>query len=473
MPDAPPPGIRPGVPTYATPRDPAWRTEGGKIAAIAKALGKPLMPHQRHIVNVAGEYDEHGYRYQTIVVTVPRQSGKTTLVGPVQATRALIHPGRELFFTAQTGKDARRRFADFTKLWVNSPLAPIGKVRRSAGSEGLILPENGSAVNVFAPTDTALHGETPFTVTVDEFWSLDEAEGNTLKGAIEPGQISLGRWCQTWWISTVGTESSTFMNQMIETGRAGADPSMAYFEWSLPDGLDPWDETNWWFHPALGHTITIDALRRQADRMANAPAEWERAFMNRRPKHEDTPLIPDFDTLRTDQKPPGGQPVALGFDIAIGDAYSAIVAAWIDEDENSNIRVVKQAPGSWWLPGEVERLAEVLRPAVIVADNGGPTKSAIDALERRARIELTTLSMYDRSVADMDLIHAGRITRDLIHDGTDALAHAFALARSRTTNGVETINRDKSPGPIPAVIASSAALWAVKHLDTRPKLQMW
>ena len=56
-------------------------TRGGQQAKLARLLGLPLMPHQRQILDVAGEIMPSGLpAYRTVVVTVPRQSGKTTLV---------------------------------------------------------------------------------------------------------------------------------------------------------------------------------------------------------------------------------------------------------------------------------------------------------------------------------------------------------------------------------------------------------
>jgi hypothetical protein len=44
-------------PLYATPRDPSRETLGGEVAAIAAQLGKPFMPWQRLVADVAMELD--------------------------------------------------------------------------------------------------------------------------------------------------------------------------------------------------------------------------------------------------------------------------------------------------------------------------------------------------------------------------------------------------------------------------------
>jgi phage terminase large subunit-like protein len=193
------------APRYATERDPAAPSDGKRIAALAKALGKPLMPWQQQVVDVATEHEPDGtYRYEMVLVTVPRQSGKTTLVGPVQLDRILMNDGVKVFYTAQTGKDARSRFNDLVKLMQASPLDAFARYRYAAGSEAITI--GGSSLHIFAPVAAALHGETPPLVTLDEIWEWDEATGDAiLEGAIIPAQVTLAGRRQVWMISTAGS----------------------------------------------------------------------------------------------------------------------------------------------------------------------------------------------------------------------------------------------------------------------------
>lgn len=451
------------APRFGPARDLRYRSEGAQIAFVQKALGKPPMHHQRYIADVASEYDEHGYRYSDVVVVLPRRAGKTTIVGGVQAYRCMRHQDRNVFYTAQTGKDARRRFEDFLGLWVTSPLSQFGKPRLRAGSEGLDLLNTRSSINVFAPTPTALHGDEGIMAGVDEFWTLSATDGQTLEGNIAATQTTLGRWAQTWWFSTVGTEQSDFMNAKIEEGRAGANPRVCYIECSLDESLDPDDPANWRWHPALGHTITLDTLHNAHGRVS--PAEWRRAYMNQRPAQSEMPIVPDWDTLPTDQAPPAPGSLALAYEVGIEGSYSAIVAAWYDEADRPHVRVLRQAPGSWWLADTVVSLAAQLGvpEEMVAADDGGPVRAVTDRLVTADRLHPVTLDMVERAVADTNLLGAARDDRSLVHDGTPALANAIALARLRTTNGVQTINRDKSAGPVPAAIAASVALHRAQH----------
>ena len=451
------------APKYGPRRDPAYRSHGGQVAKIQQAMGKPPMHHQQYIADVATEHDEHGYKYKTVVLVLPRRAGKTTIAGGIQIHRIMTSLQTNVFYTAQTGKDARRRFKDLLQLWEVSPLAPFGKPRLAAGSEGLTMLKTGSAINVFAPTPTALHGDEGTLACVDEFWSLSEESGTTLQGNIAATQTTLGRHAQTWWFSTVGTLQSKFMLNMMERGQAGENARTCYIEYSMPDGLDPSDPASWAFHPALGHTITLDTLQDAYQEVA--PAEFQRAYLNLVATTGEASIVPDWDTLPTDQAPPAPGSLALAYEVGIEGSYSCVVAAWYDEDDRPHVRVLRQAPGSWWLDDAVVGLADALEvPAeMIAADDGGPVRAVTDRLVTSGRLEPVTLNMAERAVADTNFLNAARDDRALVHDGTPALTSAIGLARLRTTNGVQTISRDKSAGPVPAAIAASVALHRAQH----------
>lgn len=127
---------------------------------IARTLGTPLIPWQAHVADVASERRADGsYEYQVVVVSVPRQTGKTTLLRAAGVHRCLL--GRDVFYTAQTGKDARARWMDLVKvLRINAALRDRVKIRLRGGSEHVEF-GSGAVFQVFAPTPESLHGYTP------------------------------------------------------------------------------------------------------------------------------------------------------------------------------------------------------------------------------------------------------------------------------------------------------------------------
>jgi Phage terminase-like protein, large subunit len=144
-------------PRYATTRDVSRPTIGPATARIAALLGYNLLPWQRLVADVAGEVDPATGRmaYEMVLVTVPRQSGKSTLVRALGVQAALAEGGRA-WYSAQTRNDARDGWMDAVEAVTRSPLAPAVQVRLTNGSEALRVSSTGGTFRVFAPTPGGL-----------------------------------------------------------------------------------------------------------------------------------------------------------------------------------------------------------------------------------------------------------------------------------------------------------------------------
>ena len=79
------------LPRFGTPRDLSRVTLGHEVGEVARRLRKPLMPWQQHAVDVALEVDPDTGElfYEEVVLSVPRQSGKTTLLIALMVWRCL------------------------------------------------------------------------------------------------------------------------------------------------------------------------------------------------------------------------------------------------------------------------------------------------------------------------------------------------------------------------------------------------
>lgn len=465
-------------PKYATPRDPTRRTYGAQVAKIAAALGKPPMPWQQQVYDVGTELDSNGNLfYEIVLVTVPRQSGKTTLVGPVQLHRVMTRPGIRCFYTAQSGKDARKRFEDLVNLVTASPLHELARYRWSAGDEGISFP-NGSALKLFAPTHDAIHGETPPLVTFDEIWKHSELLGDALlEGAVFPAQQNLVGNRQVWMISTAGTAESTFMRKWVERGRANVEaqlagralpwPRLAYFEWGMADGDDPYDPTTYErFHPAVGHLVTGQDLVE----MSMSHGERLRALCNVWIEASD-PIFSaeEWAALAGTPEVPSRRELAITYDVAADGESAAVMATWRDDAGRACTRVLHSAPGTVWLVELVAKLYREWKPAVLGADDGGPTRRITDELRRLLGDDaVTTTSAKDFATACDGLLTAAR-EGALVHDGSRTLSNAVAHLVLKQLGEVSRFSRTESTGPVAGLIAAAVGLWLWDHREQVPE----
>lgn len=467
-------------PRYATRRNPELRTRGGKIGVLAASMGRSLFPHQQYIADVATELNPPGsrlkFRYQTVVVSLPRQTGKTTLMRPVILERSLSSSRMESLMTAQKGKDATARWNDLvTDLEESEVFKQHMRLLRSKGSEKCIFP-NQSLIAPFTPDKEGLHGYSPPLVQIDEGWAFSAEQGADLMRAIRPAQITKTDR-QLWIISAAGDVTSEWWNALVAAGReAVADPhsKMAYFEWSADPSLDPMDPATWQFHPGLDGLITLDDLKEEAKPENNSHADFLRGFLNRSTDRQDNLVInlDDWDSKTVEYS----EPVELhachiAYEVALDNTASSVYASWID-DGVKHVVLVSTDEGSHWVTEFIKNLnSSPARPLSISADDGGSTRVVTDAL-RRAGVNVKTLTGSDMSTAwtafKTDIANPHGVIR---HDPSTTIRRQIEIAAESKNGDTVGLSRSRSLGPTDALRAAVVAAWQADR--ARASLQVW
>jgi len=215
------------------------------VAAVSRAMGRPLMPHQQHIVDVflevqseeAGDPEPGEWAYDDGAALLERRAGKTSLISPIVTHRARLVRRASMWMTAQTRDKARSRWMDVTDDLLATPLR--NDVRRKIGNmhEELRWLEGGAKLRPFAPNEDGLHSETPDLVLVDELWAFDAEQARAIKAGYVPAFATSSG--QSFKMSTAGTEKSAWLNQVRRAGRAAVEAGVRrgifYYEHSLPD----------------------------------------------------------------------------------------------------------------------------------------------------------------------------------------------------------------------------------------------
>lgn len=427
------------------------------------------MPWQRYLADVALEVDEAGqFVYKLVIVTVPRQSGKTTLFGAVMDHRALVVPRGRVWFTQQSGKDAVDWLIN--EHW--PLLAPFGAevhLRRAAGSEHIRWRRSAGLIRPFPPTPDGLHSKVADLVVADEVWAFDLQRGRELDQAIVPTQATRPN-AQTWKVSTAGDATSTWWLGCVEQGRAaalaGRTSDIAYFEWSCPPDLDPTEAVSWpLYHPAYGRTISDKSMESALITLAD-PDEFARAYGN--VWVSTTSRVIPLQAWRAAAEPEQPQPpagrVALAFDVAVDRSDAAIVAAWRDEASVAHVEVADHRPGVGWVPDRLRELADRWTPLGVSYDAAGPALDVADVVAR-AGLELAGLKAREYAAACAGLLEAlvadPPSVRYRPHPALDAAANDAAR---RALGDAWAWGRRQSAGSLAALTAATVAVWAYDHV---------
>lgn len=474
--------VRP--PRYYTARSPHLRTRGPHVAAIARGLGRPLIPWQRYVADVVNEMNPPGshflWRYQIVIILVPRQAGKTTLMRPILVDRCITRPRTSVVMSAQLGKDSSDRWEDLVADIEDGVFGRYVDVKRGKGDQKCLWP-NRSKIEPFTPTKKGVHGKSPNAGLIDEAWAFPKEHMDEVLTALNPSMVTK-RDRQLFIISAAGDATSTYLEEQMEIGRAATqDPNSttAYFEWSADVDADPYDPQTWEYHPGLDGLITLDDLREESKPEKNTHANWLRSYLNRWTKATSTILDLDaWDALGADDLTPPRNPddtpafeqIAFGYDVAIDRTSAAVWAAWRDDDNVMNLAVYEYRPGADWLP---EFLVSLHRDGAlnIGADDGGPARIVTDQV-RRAGVPVQTLPGRDAGTAWGSIKAAVKDSTKpkaptrLRHDRSPALRTALEYAAEQRRGDIASLSRVGSLAPIDPAIAASTAAWFADRIDT-------
>lgn len=445
-------------PKFATVRNFDNPTRGTMQGAFARIwLRHPLLGWQQYVADVAGELRPDGRPvYPLVVVTAQRQSGKSDLAMARIGERGLSRKDFRAFYTAQTGNDAQEQFLKFADEVVkDTPLDKLVKVRRGNGKADMTFP-NGSSFTPKPPGEGTGHGKQSDLYDIDEAWWFTEDQGKALMQAIGPTQLTRPD-PQTWIWSAGGTAASTWLASLVARGRAG-DPSIAYFEWGIPDDMPLSDlEGIARHHPAYPDLVTVDSMRKLR---ADIPDdnEFARAAGNRWTEVIGGSIPGDvWAALRWQAPIPTDAPVGYGAARA-ADGSQVAVAAAAQVGDVVVVEVLDILP-TWGAASAVESWVQ---DGPLVVPSRGPSAALADDLES-AGVELLPMSSADESAACSNVLDAlaPKAYRYRQHPALDA---AVRVAGTRTIgDGGKAWARVAAGAPIAALEAATYAVWALDH----------
>lgn len=437
-------------------------------------LGTPPMPWQEYCADVIGELDDRGLpRWSLVVISVPRQSGKTTLILAVCVHRMLTGARRRIWSTAQTGQKARRKWLELVEVIETDqfPLAKLFKAKRAAGNEQLILPKLQSTFSPHPPTEDSLHGEQSDLNFIDEGWIFDDAQASALMQAIVPTQATRPG-AQTIVVSTRGTAASTWFHGLVAKAKLPGS-KIALIDYGIEPGDDPTDlDVVAAAHPAYGYTVTMDSLIAAKDQLA--PSEFARAYGNRETGARERVLpLESWESAASTDVIPAGTPVTFGAAVDFERTETAIVAAAM-VDGYPILEVVDVRPGTGWGAARLAELTAKHNSPAPWVDSIGPAATLANDLELTglspAKFGVRDLTaacadMWDRIVATDDDGIAAPTVKIRPHDALDLAAE---LVTKRRVGEAWAWGRRTSAGSIAALDAATLALYGELHRPPPP-----
>jgi hypothetical protein len=452
---------------------PSYESTNGDIAAqVGEQVGLVPDVNQRAMLDAMYAERRPGVPACFAVgIIAPRQNIKTATLEIAALTDLFVMGDELIVWTAHLFKTAVKAFEHMVRLIEgNDDFRKRCRKPRTANGDESIELLTGQKIEFHARSKGGGRGLTGDKVILDEGLFLDAGD----MGALLPTLVTIPG-AQVRYGSSAGMVGSEVLRRVRDRGRAGGDPSLAYFEWCAPrsdcgredcrhvvgtdgcalDRRDLWWEAN----PALSvGRITEETL---VELRAELPAEeFAREFLG---WWEDPALgaegrLPKalWDTLAD----VGSQIVSMpefAVDVTPDLSRATLAAAGGREDGRAHVEVLKNAPGTGWVVPDTMRVTEKAGSRRVALDPTSPAGSLIPALEA-AGLDVVAVSTRELGQACGALVNTAA-TDQLRHIDQHDLNAALAGASTRNLgDGAWAWARKSSATDISPLVAVTLAL---------------
>lgn len=434
------------------------------IESVAK-LGITYDRWQEDLARSLSARKGNRWAARTCVFSVPRQTGKSFLIGSMAFARCRETPGLTVVWTAQRFKVARETFQFLRSLALRpgSGVASEDDITTAAGNEAIRF-ANGSRIVFAARERGSIRGFASVGLLVlDEAQILsDAALGDllpTMNRAFDPQMILMGTPPRP-------QDPGEAFTRLRTAALEGKPSAPLYVEFSADRNADAEDRRAWRdANPSYPHhtpdeaiagmqsALTTDDFRREAlgiwdDLGADwvIPAEFWRDAIDLRERDRSLP-------------------VAYGLDVSPNRSTASIAAAYLLDDEKWRVEVIKTGLGTDWLVPWLSSSDRKVAPLVTVLDTGGPAGSLVQDLVS-ARVRLLKSAAADMKAA-CGLFYDGIVSGALTHLDDPVLTDALAGASKRQLLDSWAWSRKDSNADITPIVAATLAVYGLSRYRRR------
>jgi hypothetical protein len=413
---------------------------------------------------ILSKRSDGSYAADTIVISIPRQVGKTYLIACIIFALCLLEPGLKVIWTAHRKSTSAETFRQFDGMAKRPKVAPhIRQVLRGKGDESIWF-NNGSSIEFGARESGFGRGRTDVDVLVfDEGQILPESTledmGATQNVAKNPLTFVMGTPPRP-------KDDGEFFALLRQEALEGESDGTLYIETSAARGCDPMERAAWrQANPSFPHRTSERAMLRLRKKLKNDDS-WNREALG------------IWDEITKQFSPFNGALWAEGVDVGPGDTARpaalavdmsharqiSIAGCWL-EAESAHVEEVWAGVNE---PAAIEWIVQAAgRRTTVVIDSMSPAASMIPALKARG-MKVHTGSAGDMAkgcgltVSDLE---AGRLT----HGDQQSVNDAREGSRKRAIGTAGGWGLDRSDGSVNIAPMVAIVLARLGASLSRPK----
>jgi hypothetical protein len=214
------------------------------------------------------------YAADTIVISIPRQVGKTYLIACIIFALCLMKPGLKVIWTAQVKDTALETFAQFLAMSQRPRVRPhISKTPQGKGDEAIVF-ANGSSIEFGARESGFGRGRTDVDVIVFDEGQHLSTEALENMGAAQ--NVAHNPLCFVMGTPPRPRDKGEFFTLLRQEALDGDSDGTLYIEMSADRGADPMDRDQWRkANPSFPLRTSERAMLRLRKKLKN-PDSWNR-----------------------------------------------------------------------------------------------------------------------------------------------------------------------------------------------------
>lgn len=411
--------------------------------------------------------DKYAATVGGIVLSIPRQVGKTFFVMSLLVAMCLEYPGYRVVWTSHHMRTTTNTFRTLQALARRKRVAPYVSAIRTANGEGEVTFHNGSIIMFGARANGFGRGFDELDVEVfDEAQILDSKSLEDMVAATNQAQHPHGAL-----LFFMGTPPRPIDNGEEFTNRrdkalSGKWKNGVYAEFSADPDADPddWDQIAK-ANPSYPLRTPKESIERLRENLTDIDS-WMREGLGVWQPSGAKAVIPaqmwsdaaDSQSLAVDRW-------SLGVEVAPDAERATVALAGLRDDGSWHVEVDEAREGIDWVVPYVKALLEA-NPQIrgVGVDAGSPSKMLLDDFDSE-RINVITPKVQDLGAACTTVL-AGVVSNDIRHIDQGQLNTAVAVAGKRALGdtGLWVWSRKSAAADITPVQAVTLALF-VAQLD--------
>ena len=450
-----------GIVTTAWPR----------VVAKCAEMGVSFDPWQHGIGSIALGKRRSGKYAATvggIVMSIPRQVGKTFLVGMIMIALCVIYPGFTALWTAHRTRTASMTFASMQAMVKKKKIWPHIDAIRTSNGEQEIRFKNGSIIMFGAREQGFGRGFDKVDAEIfDEAQILSEKALEDMVPAANQSTQEAGALLFFMGTPPRPTDPGEEFSNRRSKALSGKAKNIVYVEFAADPQADPDDREQWAkANPSFPHRTPVESIERMRENLTDddsfkreALGIWDAEDSARVIDEVSWNLVADPASMAIDR-------LSLAIDVPPTRGVSSVSLAGLRADGRWHVELDDSRKGvDWVIPWVVSRASKNRLHAVVVDEMSGLVERRRDRNYLIGTDILVTLAAAEGR--DMAIACAkfydGVMDRSVIHTDQPQVNVALSLARKRPLAGGWAWNRKDAASDITPVVSHTLALWGAQN----------